>query len=84
MLYSRVGISVSLHSKGVLRVEQGLNATEEVSYTIALRHDCCYTEYLGQWFSKKVFLHGEDHDGCVGHCDLKPRGDFYSVRNRHA
>jgi hypothetical protein len=31
-----------------------------------------------------VFLHGEDHDGCVGHCDLKPRGDFYSVRNRHA
>lgn len=73
-----------LHSERVLRVQQGLNATEQVSYAIAFWHDCRYTEHLGERLAEKVLVHSEDDDGCFWRADVKPRGDFYSVRNRHA
>src|SRR5260221_5066315 len=71
-------------SESVLRVEQGFNATEELSHAITLWHDCRYAENLGERFAKKLFKHGEDHDWRVRHRDLKPCCNFYTVRNRHA
>ena len=73
-----------LPGESILRVEQGFNATEQLSDAIAFWHDGCYAENLGERFAKKAFKHREDHHGRFWHADVKPCGNFYSVRNRHA
>jgi len=59
-----------LRGESVLRVEQGFNATEQVSHAIALGHDGCDTKNFGEWFAEKVIKHGEDYDGRFRHADV--------------
>src|SRR5260221_930434 len=73
-----------LPGESILRVEQGFNATEQLSDAIAFGNDGCYAENFGERFAKKGFKHREDHHGRFRHADAKTCGNFYSVRNRHA
>jgi hypothetical protein len=68
-----------LPAEGVLRVEQGFNATEQLCHSIAFWRDRRYAENLGERHTELVLKHREDHDWSVRRSDMWQRRNMISV-----
>ena len=76
-------LSISLLSESVLCVEQGFNATEQLSNSVAFGNDRRYAENFSEGCTELIFKHREDHDWRVRRSDVQQHGNLDTARLGH-